>query len=98
MKQNKNIDLGKYDLNKLLRNPGLIHNIQDSLMGIKGDGLFTKTIREGAKKDIKECIRMIVQQYGCNAAEIKRIVGRETLDMIDEFEGITLADDLKNVL
>ena len=97
MKPNK-VDLGKYDLNQLLRDPSLVHKIQDALMEIKGDGLFTKTIREGAKTDIKECIRMLVQQYGCNPSEIKRIVGVETLAMIEEFTGETLADDLKNIL
>lgn len=93
-----NVDLGKYDLNQLLRNPGLVHSIQDALMKIEGDGAFTKIIREGAWTDINECIKMIVAQYPHNPKMIIKIVGKKTLEMIEEFAGVTLANDLNDVL
>lgn len=93
----KNIDLGKYDLNELLRNPGLVHKIQDNLMSITDTGFVAISIRQIAKDDIKGCIKMVIDQYRDNPKVMTRIVGTETLKLIEEFEGITLADDLKNI-
>lgn len=96
---NKNsIDLRKYDLKQLLRDPSLIHKIQDALMEIKGEGLLHMAIREGAKKDIKETIRTVIHTYRDNPRLAIEVVGKKTLEMIEEFTQITLADDLKNVL
>lgn len=94
----KKVDLGKYDLSQLLRNPGLVHSIQDALIAIPDLGFLSNTIKEGAKSNIEECIKMIVSQYGDNPQMITRIVGKKTLEMIEEFTGKTLADDLKNIL
>lgn len=94
----KNIDLGKYDLNELLRNPGLVHKIQDNLMSITDTGFVAISIKQIAKDDIKGCIKMIVDQYRDNPPMMIKIVGKETLKMIEEFEGITIADDLKDIL
>jgi threonine dehydrogenase-like Zn-dependent dehydrogenase len=93
----KKVDLGKYDLTQLLRNPGLIHKIQDNLMTIKNESIIGGAIREIAKDDIKACIKMIVSQYYDNPKVMTEIVGRDTLNFIEEFEGITLADDLKDI-
>lgn len=93
----KKIDLGKYDLNQLLRNPGLIHKIQDNLMDITDTGFLGISIKQIAKDDIKGCIKMIIDQYWDNPKVMTKIVGRETLNLIEEFEGVTLADDLKDI-
>lgn len=93
----KKIDLGKYDLNQLLRNPGLIHRIQDNLTAITDTGFVGISIKQMAKDDIKGCIKMIIDQYRDNPKVITKIVGKETLKLIEEFESITLADDLKDI-
>ena len=92
-----NINLGKYDLNQLLRNPGTIHRIQKNLSELKDDSLFAQSIKAGAYTNISACIREIVEQYRDNPVVVKRIIGKETLGLIEEFKGITLADDLKDI-
>lgn len=94
----KKIDLGKYDLNQLLRNPMTIHKIQDNLRELKGTDLLTSSFRNGASEDLKGTIKEIITQYHCNSKLITKIVGKETLNLIEQFEGITLADDIKDVL
>jgi len=94
----KNVNLGKYDLNQLLRNPGTIHRIQDNLMDLKGEGVWIAGIRDLAKGNIGYCIKYIISQYDDNPKEVTKLIGKETLKLIEEFEGITLADDIKNVL
>jgi hypothetical protein len=42
-------------------------------------------------------IKMILEQYSTNPPLIKKLVGVETLKLIEEYEGITLADDLENI-
>lgn len=93
----KNVNLGKYDLNKLLRNPGLIHRIQDNLLALKDDSLFADALRKGAKDTPDSCVKTIISQYRDNPQMIAKIVGKETLKLIEEYENITLADDLDNV-
>lgn len=97
MKPNS-IDLRKYDLKQLLRDPSLIHKIQDALCKIEGDGLLQQAIRAGAEKDIKETIRTVIHTYRDNPRMAIKIVGKDTLEMIEQFTGTTLADDLKGVL
>lgn len=91
-------DLGKYDLNKLLRNPGLIHKIQDNLLALKHDSLFAEALIMGAKDTPKKCVQMIIDQYPNDPKLILEIVGKDTLKLIEEYECISLSDDLKNVL
>lgn len=93
----KKTDLGKYDLKQVLRNPGLIHQIQDNLCAMKGDGLLTSSLREGARTNIREAIKTIVDQYPVNPSYIKNVVGEDTLKLIEEFLGITLANDIKPI-
>lgn len=97
MKPNS-IDLRKYDLKQLLRDPSLIHKIQDNLCKIEGDELLQVALRNGAVNKIQETIRTVIHTYRDNPKMAIRIVGKETLAMIEEFSGITLADDLKDVL
>lgn len=92
------IDLAKYDLNKLLRNPGIVHNIQDSICALEGETILHFAYREGAKKDIENCIDSIISAYQDNPRMIREIVGGQILGWIEEYRGITLADDIKNVL
>lgn len=93
----KNIDLGKYDLNQLLRDPSLIHKIQDNLMKLNGEGMWIAGIRELANTNVKTCIKYIIEQYYAAPKNVKELIGRETLDLIEQFEGITLADDIKDI-
>lgn len=95
MKDNRN--LGKYDLNKLLRNPALIHRIQDNLMALQGEGVFSQTLRDNARDKPRMCIKMIAEQYQTNEREIIEIVGKPTIELIQEYLGLTLADDLKTI-
>lgn len=67
-------------------------------MALKGEGIWITGIRDLAKDNVSNCIKYIVSQYYDNPKEVKKLIGRETLDLIEEFEGITLADDIKNVL
>lgn len=97
--QSKNkLDLGKYDLNQLLRNPGTIHRIQKNLSELKGDSLFAESMRQGAYTNISACIREIIEQYRDNSKLVIKIIGKETLALIEEFKGITLADDIKGII
>ncbi len=89
-----NIDLGKYDLNKLLRNPSLIHQIQDSLEELREDDLIITAIKRGAKENIVKCIEMIISQYKRNPKLMTDIIGTPTLQLIAEFEGVETIDDL----
>lgn len=84
---NTEINLGQYDLKTMLRNPGLIHSIQDNLIELKGDSLMAEAIRNGAKKNIKSCIEMIVSQAKDNYPLMERIVGKENMELINEYEG-----------
>lgn len=95
MEKSKN-NLGKYDLNQLLRDPSLIHKIQDNLTSLKGSDLLTEAYRSGAIKDLGETMRQIVSDYRDNSKMTTEIVGEKTLKMIEEYKGITLADDLPN--
>jgi hypothetical protein len=90
-------NLGQYDLNKLLRNPMLIHRIQDNLLALKDESIFAQSLRDHAKNSPQECVKMIIDQYKDNPPLVTKIVGKETLNLIEEYEGITLADDLDNV-
>lgn len=92
------VNLGKYDLNQLLRNPGTIHRIQKNLSELEGESLFAQSMRQGAYKNISACIREIIEQYRDNPVLVKKIIGKETLSLIEEFKGITLADDIKTIL
>jgi len=83
-------DLGNYDLKKLLRNPMTIHKIQDNLMALKGDSLMAEAIRVGANKNLRGCIKMIASQYGDNPELMTQIVGKESIALIAEYEGIEL--------
>ena len=77
MKDKRN--LGQYDLNKLLRNPALIHQIQDALLTLKDESLFAQSLRDNAKDKPGECVKMIVDQYRDNPPMIIKIVGKDTL-------------------
>lgn len=93
-----NVNLGKYNLQAMLRNPALIHQIQDRLTAITEGGILGAAIQKGARDNIQGTIRMIVSQYRDNPKLLTEIVGAETLALIEEFTGQTLADDLKDVL
>lgn len=93
-----NVNLGKYDLNKLLRNPALIHRIQDNLLALKDDSLFADALRKGAKDTPDSCVKTIISQFRDNPPMITRIVGKETLKLIEEFSGTSFTDDLNDVL
>lgn len=95
MKDNR--DLGKYNLNQLLRNPFLIHRIQDALLALKQDSLFAQSLRDNAKDKPDQCVKMIVDQYRDNPPMITKMIGKETLKLIEEYAGINLADDLENL-
>lgn len=92
-----NRDLGKYDLNKIFRNPMLIHRIQDKLRELKCETFLGTVIKEGAKTDIKGTIKLIVDYYYDNPRIIKETVGKDTLELIEEFIGVPFADDLKDI-
>lgn len=93
----KNINLSQYDLKKLLRNPALIHKIQDNLVDLKGDSLFANAIRAGAISNPQGAIKMIADQYRDNPKLVVEIVGKETMEMIFEYEGMESEDDLKGL-
>lgn len=92
---NKRVDYQK--ALQALRSPGLIHRIQDALTGLQGQGVYQEALRRGAKNNIGECIERIVEDYRTNPPYMVQIVGQEVLKMIEEFKGITLADDLDMV-
>jgi hypothetical protein len=96
MKTDK-IDLGKAfkdftekELNLIWTNPFLIHRIQDNLCALQGDGILIKVFRENAAKHISGVIQMIIDQYKDNPSGIEKMVGRETLKLIEEYKGISL--------
>ena len=91
------VNLSQYDLKKLLRNPGLIHKIQDNLVDLKGDSLFANAIRAGAISNPQEAIKMIREQYNDNPKLVAEIVGVETMKLIFEFEGVESVDDLEGI-
>lgn len=93
MKANK-LNLGKYNLNKVLRNPGLIHRIQDGLMELKGEDMVSLAFKRGAKNNIKQCIKSVVSAYHDNSEMILGIVGEKIMNWIWEHEGIETKDDL----
>lgn len=94
---NRNINLNKYNLNKVLRNPGLIHSIQDNLMGIKEGGILGEAIRKAAKDTPNAAVKLVVECYRDNPRLMKELVGTKTLSDIEEYLCITLADDLEGV-
>jgi len=95
MEDNRN--LGKYDLKKLLRNPATIHNIQDKLRELKGRDLLSEAYRNGANNPDK-VIKQIISDYQDNPSLVIKIVGMDILNLIEEFECITLADDIPDDL
>ena len=95
----KNVNLGQYDLKQLLRDPSLIHRIEDKIADLKGDSLFVMSIRaSGSYKNTRQAMNEIIDQYRDNPKLTTQLIGRDLLDMIEEFDGITLADDIGNVL
>jgi len=94
----KKIDLGKYDLKQILRNPALIHTIQDALGGLQGDDLLSMAIRRGATDDLAECLKMIVGGYEDNPSMLTEIVGIETLRQIEEYLGKPFLINLENTI
>lgn len=95
MKDNRN--LGRYNLKTLLRNPGLIHRIQDNFAANTHPGIFGQTLRDNAVSDIGGCIRMVADQYQDNSKLVTEVVGRETIKLMCEYLGIDLADDFKSL-
>jgi nitrogen regulatory protein PII-like uncharacterized protein len=91
------INLGKYKLSQLLRNPAIIHLIQDNLQAIKEGGVLGEAYRNGATNNLNQCIKQIISDYRDNPKLVTEIVGINTLEMIEEFTGETLADDLKGI-
>lgn len=82
---NNSVNLGQYNLKRLLVNPMLIPKIQDALADIKEGGILGEAIRNGAYKNIAGTIKMILSQHKDNPGMITEIVGEDTLQMIDEY-------------
>lgn len=93
----KNINLGKYDLNKLLRNPATIHLIQDKLRELPGNDLLSEAYRQGANNPDK-VIKQIISDYEDNSRLVIETVGFDILKLIEEYEDITLAADIPKTL
>lgn len=97
-KLNPNIDYGKalkqMTENPFPVNPALIHKIQDGLIALPGESLLAIAYRNHAKENIQSCIDRIIFDYPDNPRIIIEVVGKEILDWIEEYKGITLADDL----
>lgn len=92
----KNIDLGKYDLNQLLRNPGLIHRIQDKLRSLDGGKLILTGGSIGmaivAYRDmaIDPLIKILYKE---ERQKVIELIGKDIMDDILEYMGET-PDDL----
>lgn len=70
-----------------LRNPMLIHKIQDALLNLKTQGLMSDSIRAGAKNNIGQTVQMIWEQK--HSELMLETVGIEILEMIGEYRGET---------
>jgi adenine/guanine phosphoribosyltransferase-like PRPP-binding protein len=68
-----------------LRNPMLIHKIQDNLCAVQGNTMMREIIRQGAVYDLSATIEMIRDQVreGHRVA-IVDMIGETTMVMIDE--------------
>ncbi len=80
-------NLGKYDLNRVLRNPMLIHVIQDELEALQGQSIMAAAIRWGAVDSLQDCLKMIVGQYRENPRLMTGIMGIDLLRKIEEYRG-----------
>lgn len=98
MKRYTKVDLSRYDLNEFPVNPMLIHKIQDGLSELKGEDMWTMAIKTGAQRNVKQVIKTIISAYQDNPPTVRELIGKEILGWIEEYEGITLADDIKNIL
>ncbi len=84
-----NINLGKYDLNKLLRNPMLIHQIQDNLLSLNQmellkSGILGAAIVSYAKIAPAACISILSK---AGRQEVINLIGKPTMLLIDEYMG-----------
>lgn len=87
---NKN-NLGKYDLNQLLRNPGLVHKIQDNLIGLDWGNLMLSgsilgvSIVSYAKTAIEPLIKILHSEAAKDREQVTKLIGEETMKLIDEY-------------
>jgi hypothetical protein len=70
---------------KTLRNPAEILIIQDELLEIQSLSIFAESIRQAAKINLNECIKMIVDQSKDNRPLVEHIVGAGLLSKIENF-------------
>lgn len=83
---NKNVDYGKaFDK---LRNPALIHKIQDVLVNIKGEGLLQQIVRNLAEENPAKAIELMHNCNTDNPRMAEEIVGKECIGWINEYFGI----------
>lgn len=83
------IDLGK-SFEKMMRDPSLIHKIQDNLIALRSNSIMGLSIRKSAVENIQGCIDSIINAYSDNPYSVSQLVGEPTMKMIEEFTGIEL--------
>lgn len=85
-KNNPKIDYGKA-LNKL-RNPALIHKIQDKLNSLEGKDPLEVAIRNMAVSNPNKAIMFCYDSHKENPLMIDEMLGKETITDIYEYLGI----------
>ena len=100
-KNNSNIDLGKYNLNKMLRNPMVIHRIQDNLLALDqmellmNGGIIGAAIVSYSKICPSVVVKILAKE---NREQVTSLIGIDTMKLIDEYmEGEKDPDDLKDL-
>ena len=96
-KNNSNIDFGKYNLNKMLRNPMIIHRIQDNLLVLDqmellmNGGIIGAAIVSYSKISPSAVVKILAKE---NREKVTSLIGIDTMKLIDEYmEGETDSPD-----
>lgn len=68
-----------------MRNPALIHQIQDKLTAIPHTDFFSMCIRQSSKVSLNQCIKELYEQWCDIPEKIEGYVGKDTMLLIKEF-------------
>ncbi len=77
-------------LNRELRNPMLVHKIQDAILAIESESILAISFKKSAKENIGGCIASVYTAYEDNSFLICQLLGKEIINLISEFTGKTL--------
>lgn len=72
-------------INPFPRNPATVLIIQDKLLALPGDDLFSHSLRLAAGTDLNGCLKMILDQAKDNREAVMSVIGVKLLIEIEQW-------------